>query len=127
MSLYGMEKVEHFVLLVANQKKQCNVNVMNSEIFAAKVKADPHNALFRFSLGQALMNEGNYGSAVEHLEFCCKSREDWMLARILLGKALVATGARDRAKLILENALQLAIDQHHEDPEAEVRTILADL
>lgn len=100
---------------------------MNSEIFAAKVNSDPNNSLFRFSYGQALLNEGRAGDAIEHLEFCAKSRHDWMLARILLGKALIAIGETEAAKPILQEALQLAITQHHEDPEHEVRALLADL
>ncbi len=100
---------------------------MNSEIFAAKVQADPNNQLFRFSYGQALLNEGRADEAVEHLTYCSKARNDWMLARILLGKALIATGETEAAKAILQDALRLAIEQHHEDPEAEVRQMLADL
>lgn len=115
------------MLLLANQKSIRNVPVMNSEIFAAKVKADPHNPLFRFSYGQALLNEGRTGDAVEHLQFCANSRADWMLARILLGKALIASGETAAAKPVLEEALRLAIEQHHEDPETEVRQLLEDL
>ena len=50
-----------------------------------------------------------------------------MLARILLGKALLATGQADRAQAMLEQALKLAIEQHHDDPADELRALLADL
>lgn len=100
---------------------------MKSEIFAAKLKADPNNQLFRFSYGQALLSEGRAAEAVEHLTYCAKQRNDWMLARILLGKALIASGEPESAKPILQDALKLAVEQHHEDPETEVRALLADL
>lgn len=83
--------------------------------------------LFRFSLGQALYEEGNTLAAIPHLQRCADSRDDWMLARILWAKALLANGQADSAKPILEHALQLAVDQHHDDPADELRALLADL
>ena len=50
-----------------------------------------------------------------------------MVARILLGKSLLATGRTAEARRWLENALRLAVEQHHEDPERELRALLADL
>ncbi len=98
-----------------------------SEIFLPKVEAKPDNMLFRFSLGQALYDEGDTNAAIPHLQRCADSRDDWMLARILLGKALLADGQTETAKPILENALELAVVQHHDDPAEELRAILADL
>jgi predicted Zn-dependent protease len=97
-----------------------------SEIFLPKVAAKPDNMLFRFSLGQALYDEGETSAALPHLKKCADSREDWMLPRILLGKAMLAEGRESDAKPILETALQLAIEQQHADPAAELRSILAD-
>ncbi|MFT5837325.1 MAG: Flp pilus assembly protein TadD [Candidatus Azotimanducaceae bacterium] len=98
-----------------------------SEIFLPKVEAKPDNMLFRFSLGQALYEEGDSSSSIPHLQKCTDSRADWMLPRILLGKALLQNGQELAAKPILETALQLAIEQHHDDPAAELRGILEDL
>lgn len=98
-----------------------------SERFQEKVSTQPDNMLFRFSLAQALTDEGDLIEAIPHLEACVNSRDDWMLPRILLGKALLATGAVDCAKPILEKALTLAIAQDHNDPAAELRGLLADL
>ena len=97
-----------------------------SEIFSPKAAAKPNNILFCFSLGQALYDEGETTAAIPHLKKCTDSREDWMLPRILLGKAMLADGQDSKAKPILEAALQLAIKQHHDDPAAELRRILAD-
>lgn len=98
-----------------------------SDIFLPKVEAQPDNMLFRFSLGQALYDEGATAASIPHLQRCADSRSDWMLPRILLGKALIATGETERAKPILEVALELAVSQHHDDPASELREILADL
>ena len=97
-----------------------------SEIFAPKVAQNPDNMLFRFSLGQALYDEGDTSGAIEHLRMCANSRDDWMLPRILLGKAMIQNGQADAAKPILEDALNLAVAQHHDDPAEELRQILAD-
>ena len=96
-----------------------------SEIFLPKVQANPDNTLFRFSLGQALYEEGAIAESIPHLKQCADSRSDWMVPRILLGKALLQNGEPDQAKPILEDALQLAIEQKHEGPEGELRSLLA--
>jgi len=100
---------------------------MRSARFQTLVTQQPDNELFRFSLAQALLDEGRPADAIPHLEQCAAKKADWMVARILLGKALLATGRRDEARRWLEESLRLAVEQHHEDPEAEVRALLRDL
>lgn len=98
-----------------------------SEHFQALVKKQPDNELFRFSLAQALAAEGRAEDAVPHYTFCVQKKADWMMPRILLGKLLLQLGRPTEAKPLLEAALQLAIAQHHEDPERELRALLAEL
>lgn len=100
---------------------------MRSARFQALVTQQPDNELFRFSLAQALIDEGRPADAIPHLELCATKKSDWMVARILLGKSLLFLGRRDEARRWLEESLRLAIEQHHEDPEAEVRALLTDL
>lgn len=98
-----------------------------SEQFQALVAQQPANELFRFSLAQALVAEGRGAEAVRQYEFCVTKKVDWMMPRILLGKLLLQLARRSEAKVLLEDALRLAVDQHHEDPERELRALLADL
>jgi predicted Zn-dependent protease len=98
-----------------------------TEQFQALVARQPDNELFRFSLAQALVAEARGPEAVPHYEYCVGKKADWMMARILLGKLLLQLGRRAEAKALLAAALQLAIEQHHEDPERELRALLADL
>lgn len=100
---------------------------MRSEIFKAKLAQDPNNLLYQFSLGQALFEEEQYTEASDQLQACVKSRPDWMVAHILLGKSLLASGATEAAKNQLIIALNLAREQHHEGPEEELETLLATL
>lgn len=95
--------------------------------FAALVAQQPGNGLFRFSLAQALLAESRPAEAVEHLQFCAGQKADWMMPRILLGKALIGLNRRAEAKPWLEQALALAIAQSHEDPERELRAMLAEM
>jgi predicted Zn-dependent protease len=95
--------------------------------FTELVTRQPDNELFRFSLAQALLQEGRDADAVPHLEFCLARKADWMMARILLGKTLLRLRRKAEARVCLETALQLAIDQQHEDPERELRALLAEL
>ena len=100
------------------------IAMKKSEVFLPKVKEQPENLLFRFSLGQALYEEGAVTESVSHLQKCADSQSDWMLPRILLGKALLQDGDLEQAKPILQDALQLAIEQNHEGPESELRALL---
>lgn len=100
---------------------------MSSARFAALVAQQPENEMFRFSLAQALLREQQAEAAVPHLEYCANKKVDWMMARIVLGKTLLSLGRGADAKPWLEQALHLAIEQSHEDPEHELRAILAEL
>lgn len=100
---------------------------MRSQQFDALVRANPENELYRFSLAQALERDGRGADAIAHYEWCRARKADWMVPRILLGKLLIAAGRREEAKVVLSEALALAIDQQHEDPETEVRGLLVDL
>ena len=87
----------------------------------------PDNELFRFSLAQALLAESRGPDAVPHFEFCVAKKVDWMMPRILLGKLLLQLGRRAEAQPLLSAALALAVSQNHEDPERELRALLAEL
>lgn len=100
---------------------------MRSVQFQALVERFPDNELHRFSLAQALAAEGRGADAVPHYEACCAKKSDWMMPRIALGKLLLALGRRAEARPVLAAALQLAVEQEHETPEAELRALLADL
>lgn len=101
--------------------------MVRSQQFAALMAKQPDNELFRFSLAQALLNEGRSADAVEHLVPCAQKKPDWMMPRILLGKTLLVLDRRAEARPWLEGALKLAVEQNHEDPERELRALLAEL
>lgn len=100
---------------------------MKVQKFQRLVSANPDNELFRFSLAQALIEEERHAEAIEHLVACLAKKGDWMVAAILKGKSLLALGRTEEARAVLEYSLRLAIEQHHEAPEAEVRALLSQL
>ena len=48
-----------------------------------------------------------------------------MMPRIILGKAYLELDDGEKARPLLEDALALAIAQHHEGPEDELRELLS--
>ena len=98
-----------------------------SDTFANLVARQPDNELFRFSFAQALVAEHRYLDAVEHYKFCVQKKTDWMMPRILLGKLYLDLGRYPEARLHLQEALRLAVDQQHEEPEQELRALLQNL
>lgn len=95
--------------------------------FQALVARQPENELFRFSLAQALSAENRDEEAVPHFAVCIAKRADWMMPRILLGKIYLQLRRPNEARPLLEQALALAEEQHHEDPAFELRALLASL
>ena len=87
----------------------------------------PQNELARFSLGKALFDAGDFKRAKEHLALALAKKPDWMVVQILLGKCDLSLGDRKAAKGAFTQALQLAIAQHHEGPQAEMEQALAEL
>lgn len=95
--------------------------------FEAKVNENPENELHRFSLGKALFDAGRAAEAETHLRIALGKRADWMVVVMLLAQCCLQRGDKAAARELYEKALQLAIDQHHEGPEAEVRAALETL
>ncbi len=87
----------------------------------------PQNELARFSLGKALFDAQAFAPAKEHLSVALAKKPDWMVVQILLGKCELSLGDQAAAKTAFQRALQLALDQHHEGPQAEMEQALAEL
>lgn len=99
---------------------------MSTDRFLKLVEQQPDNRLFRFSLAKALCDAGAWQEAVPHLQKCCAAQDDWMLPRILLGRALQALGQAEESRAVLGAALRLAREQGHEDPEKEILALLGE-
>lgn len=91
----------------------------------AMVAQHPENELARFSLGKALYDRAEWNEAREHLLVAWSKRPDWMVVQILLGKIDVQTGNPAGARAAFLAARQLAIEQHHEGPLAELDELLS--
>ena len=87
----------------------------------------PDNELARFSLGKAYYDLGQFALAKEQFQLALTRKPDWMVVQILLGKCDLSLGDRDAAKAAFERARQLAVEQHHEGPLAEMEQLLEEL
>ena len=86
----------------------------------------PNNELARFSLGKAYFDSGQFAQAKEQFEIALARKRDWMVVQISSANAIWPLGARDSAKAAFERARQLAIEQEHDGPLAEVEQLLAE-
>jgi tetratricopeptide (TPR) repeat protein len=87
----------------------------------------PENELARFSLGKAYFDAGQVSEAKEQFDLAIAKKPDWMVVQILIGKCELALGNISAAKNSFERAKQLAIQQNHEGPLAEMEQMLAEL
>lgn len=97
------------------------------ERYRQMVAQHPGNELARFSLGKALFDSGDFEGARQQFESALERRGDWMVVRILLGKSWLELGNRGLARECFEIARQLAVEQHHEGPLAEMDRLLSEL
>lgn len=93
----------------------------------SRVEQNPGNDLFRFSYAKALFDSKSYAEAEEHLTLCLKKKPDWMVVAILLAKCSQLRENLPLARRRYEQALELAVAQKHEGPEAEIRNALNEL
>ncbi|MSU33940.1 MAG: tetratricopeptide repeat protein [Pedosphaera sp.] len=91
------------------------------------VAQHPQNELARFSLGKALFDRGDYGDAQIHLGEALQKKPEWMVVQILLGKCALNLGHREAARAAFTRARELAIVQHHQDPQLEMEQLLSEL
>ena len=91
------------------------------------VEKYPANELARFSLGKALYNQGDFAGAREQMALALERRADWMVVQILIGKCDLALGRHAEAVAAFERGLALAVQQHHEGPQAELEELLEGL
>jgi Flp pilus assembly protein TadD len=91
------------------------------------LQSQPDHDLARFSLGKAFFDAGRHAEAREAFRTALERKPDWMVVRILLGKCHLSLGDRTEARAEFARALQLAIDQDHNGPRAEMEQVLADL
>lgn len=91
------------------------------------VEQYPDKEQARFSLGKAYYDSGQFVPAKEQFQIALGKKHDWMVVQILIGKCELALGNRGLAKHAFERALKLAIEQHHDGPQAEMEQMLAEL
>ena len=87
----------------------------------------PQNELARFTLGKAYFDKSDFASAKTHLEIALAGKPDWMVVQILIGKCELALGNKPAARTAFARARDLALQQHHEGPLAEMDVALSDL
>lgn len=86
----------------------------------------PNNELAHFSLGKAHFDAGQFAEAQEQFEKALARKPDWMVVQILLGKCELSLGRPALAKTAFERARQLALEQNHEGPLAEMEQLLSE-
>lgn len=88
--------------------------------FRELVERHPDNELYRFSLGKAHFDAGDFEAAIEHLERALAKRSDWMIPCTLVGRCAIELGQMEKARSFLARALVLAVAGGHEDARREV-------
>ena len=76
--------------------------------FRAMLASGQDSALLRFSLGGALLRDGDAAGAVEHLAEAVRQDPDYSAAWKLYGKALQATGDPAAAAGAYERGIEVA-------------------
>ena len=81
----------------------------------------------RYSGFRTCRSLGDLAAAREQFEIALAKKPEWMVVQILIGKCELGLGDKAKAKAAFERAKQLAIEQNHEGPLAEMEQMLAEL
>ncbi|MCJ8169370.1 tetratricopeptide repeat protein [Atopomonas sediminilitoris] len=85
------------------------------------------NALLRFGLGKALLDEGDAAAAAQHLHACLAFDQDYSAAWKLLGKALLSQGSADDARNAWQQGIAAAQRKGDKQAEKEMQVFLRKL
>lgn len=100
---------------------------MRSEKFRQLLESKGDNPLLRFSLGQALLEEDQVDSAISELQICAEGNSEWLMPKLLLGKAYVLKKESTEARKWLAEARELSLKQDHDEPLEEIQRLEAEL
>ena len=78
------------------------------ENLEAMLASGQDNALLRFTLGSALLKEGEVARAVEHLRLAVEQDPDYSAAWKVYGKALQSLGDQRAARAVFESGIAAA-------------------
>lgn len=95
-----------------------------SHTFRERLKGDPDNPQFHFTLGQALVEEGDFEQALVPLTYCLEVKEDWLDAQALMGRCYLELRLPQKAKLHLQQALDLSGHVPGKTSQEEIRSLL---
>lgn len=95
--------------------------------FRQKIKANPSNSLYKFSLAQVLHERGDNEEAACLFEQCLIEKPNWMMSALFLGKVHIALDNKEKAVRYLQVTRDLAIEQNHDDPLQEANELLSEL
>jgi tetratricopeptide (TPR) repeat protein len=95
--------------------------------FRQKIKENPANSLFKFSLAQLLHESGDNEEAAILFEQCLSDKPNWMMSALFLGKVNIALNNKEQAVKYLQVTKDLAIEQNHDDPLQEAIELLSEL
>jgi tetratricopeptide (TPR) repeat protein len=95
--------------------------------FKAMVAQFPQSEVPRFSLGQAYMEAGQLEEAAKTFTEVTDIKSDFMMAWVLRTRALIGLERFEDALPICQHALQLAIDQDHQDPKIDCELMLEEI
>jgi Flp pilus assembly protein TadD len=95
--------------------------------YTAMVAKSPNNELARFSLAKALFDAGRFAEAGDAFQWCVQKKGDWMVPTIMIGRCQLQLGNTAAARVSLEKARQLAIEQHHDGPLEEIDGLLSSI
>lgn len=97
---------------------------MSREALEKMLAKGMDNALLRFGLGKACLDEGNLEQAAEHLQCCVSFDGNYSAAWKLLGNALNKLERYPEARTAWENGLAAAREKGDKQAEKEMSVFL---
>lgn len=100
---------------------------MNLDALRKMLDKGADSAMLRFGLGKALLDDGQYEEACEHLRRCVEFDEDYSAAWKLLGRAWEKAGNFDEARRVWQSGIEAARRSGDKQVEREIEVFLRKL
>lgn len=105
---------------MSTDKSDADARIERWSRFAAQ---DPGNKLHQFALAGAYLQAARFAEGAQAYGRCLELDPVWMVAAIKRARCLIELRRFDEARACLDLGAQLAIDQGHDEPFAEIREL----
>ena len=109
------------------QKKAKADKEKRKEMFLQVLEIDDEDALANFGMGELLLEKNDFEHSAKHLEIAIKTDKKYSVAYLALAKSYIGLKEVEKAKTVLDEGIEIAVNNGDLMPANEMQSILNNL